>query len=253
MQLNIKFIVFLTLLFCSIFSVNAAQRTIQIGTIGFPPYGISQQGESSGIYYELANLIVANAGYNATNKIIPYARAIQSLKYGDIDITIMFRNPALEGYVDYVAALPSKKTIVIGSPEQSFKQISDLSGKRIAYLRGAKFNKQIDADATIEKHIVSSYRLGIKMIMAGRADAVIGPQQSIDQAVLDIEKGNNGAVQLGKPLLIEDKKPWVQISKKSSADLDIERLKQSFIELEKKDTFNTLKAKYSPANESSNE
>jgi polar amino acid transport system substrate-binding protein len=51
--------------------ISASEQVIDIRTIGIPPYGIEEQGELSGIYYELANLIVTNAGYDSNNKIAP--------------------------------------------------------------------------------------------------------------------------------------------------------------------------------------
>ena len=250
MRINIKCIYFLILLACYCLSANASHKRIEVRTIGFPPYGIEEQGVESGLYYEMANLIVSNAGYIPKNKVAPYARIIRSLKYGEIDLTIMFRNPALEGYVDYVIALPSKKTIVVGLPGQIFNDLADLSGKNMAYLRGAQFNKQIDNDESIEKHLVSDYKLGIQMLMAGRADAIIGPMQSIEAARLELEKINDGKVLLGKPLVVEISTPWIQVSKKSRSYIDIEKIRESFIQLQKENVFQNLQRKYSPDNES---
>lgn len=230
-------------------STNASHKLIEIRTIGFPPYGIEKQGVESGLYYEMASLVASNAGYIPKNKIAPYARIIRSIKYGEIDLTIMFRNPELEGYVDYVAALPSKKTIVLGLPETIFNDIADLSGKRLAYLRGARFNKQIDNDESIEKHLVTDYKLGIKMLMAGRADAIIGPMQSIEAARLELEGIDNETILLGRPLVVDIGSPWIQISKKSRSYIDIERLRNSFMQLQEENAFQNLQKKYSPANE----
>ena len=85
---------------------NASQKSINIGTIGFPPYGIDEQGQLSGIYYDAANILVTEAGYIANNKVSPYARLIKEIKYGKIDMTIMFRYPELEDYVDYLCHYP---------------------------------------------------------------------------------------------------------------------------------------------------
>jgi len=228
----------------SICSTYASLPKIEISTIGIPPYGINEQGKLSGLYYDLTNLIASNAGYTANNKIAPYARIIKSLKFGTTDLTIMFRYPELEGYVDYIGSLPSKPLVVIGLQGQDFKDINSLSGKTIIYLRGAKFNKQIDEDKTIGKHLVSDYILGVKMLVARRADAIIGSLQSIQRTVLELEIINNEKIFLGKPLIIDSRTPWIQVSKKHSSHLNIEDLKQSFLKLEADGVFNTLKAKY---------
>jgi len=225
------------------------QDSIEVRTLGFPPYGINDQGQLSGIYYDLANLIVSNAGYTANNKIIPYARIVKSLKFGSADLTIMYRNPVLEGYVDYIGALPSKSTILIGLQSLPLKNMSDLSGKKIAYIRGAKFTEQIENDKSIEKHLISTYAQGIKMLMTGRIGALMGPLHPIKTAASEFNQLNDKKIQLGNPLVVEVRSPWVQISKKRAAYIDIEKLRESFLQLQKQDIFNQLKAKYSLSNE----
>jgi len=250
MHIAIKSIALLILFACSNSAAHATQGTIEIRTLGFPPYGIDNQGELSGIYYDLANLIVSNAGYTPNNKIIPYARIVKSLRFGGADFTIMYRNPALAGYVDYVAPLPPKKTVVVGLQNQTFKKVEDLSGKKIAYIRGAKFTDQIEKDKSITKHLVASYLQGIRMLSLGRLDALMGPLHPINTAVTEFNKTNNETIQLSEPLTVEVRSPWIQVSKKRATYIDLEKLKNSFVELETKNTFQTLKTKYAPLIES---
>jgi len=232
----------LALLFMLMLPVsNASQQTINIGTIGFSPYGIDIQGRLSGIYYDAANIIVTEAGYIANNKVSPYARLIKEIKYGKIDMTIMFRYPELEDYVDYIMPLPSLKTVVIGLQGSIFKEVDSLKNKKIAYLRGAKFSDEIDNNRKIQKLQVNDFLQGIKMLMAGRADAIIGPLDPILSAALQIEGQN---VQFGEPLVVDLRTPWVQVSKKRQAHVDSEKLKQSFIKMQNTDTLNILRAKY---------
>lgn len=220
--------------------VYAAPPTINIGTIGFPPYGIDNQGELSGIYFDAANILVTDAGYTSNNKVSPYARLIKEIKYGKIDMTIMFRYPELEDYVDYVMPLPSLKTVVIGLQGSTFKDVESLTNKKIAYLRGAKFSDDIDNNSAITKLQVNDFLQGIKMIIAGRVDAIIGPLDPILSASLQIEEG----VVFGEPLIVDLRTPWVQVSKKRQPYIDIDKLKQSFSKMQSTDTLNILRAKY---------
>jgi len=232
------------LLLLSAFPVYASDPTIKIGTIHVSPYGINQQEVDSGVYYELTNLIVANAGYTYSNKVTPYARIVQDIKFGKTDLTIIFKTPVLEGYVDYVVALPSKKVVAIGLQGSSFKDDSDLSGKKIVHIRGTKFNDQIDNDESIQKYQVSDYKRAVNMLIAGRADAIIGALPTIETAVLDIEKKEGKRILLNEPLIISVKTPWIQVSKKSRSYIDIEKLKQSFIQLQETNTYQKLQIKY---------
>ena len=243
MRLNKK-ISLLLLLFGFIFSTYSYSYTIKISTVGFPPYGINEQGEFSGLYYDMANLITANAGYSSNNIVTPYARIVEGIKSGNIDLTIMFRYPALEEYVDYVAPFPSQQLVLLGLQGQYFKKISDLSGKKITYLRGTKLNNEIDYDKTIEKYEVTDYIHAIKMLMAGRVDAIIGSFEPIKNSALELEKIDNITILFDEPIVLDIKTPWLQISKKSRSHIDIDKLKESFTQLQINNTLNTLKFKY---------
>ncbi len=239
-----KLIILTTLLTCTVCATHATHQIVNIRTIAISPNGINNNGELSGIYYDLANLIVAKAGYHSINKVAPYARIVKSLKFGDTDLTIMFRTPELEDHVDYIAPLPSKSLVVVGLQGRAFENMASLSGITLIYLRGAKFNAQIDNDETIVKQLASDFILGLKMLDAGRADAIIGALPSIQRAALDIEVTENKKILLGEPLVIDTRTPWIQISKKSRSHLNINKLRESFLQLEKADTLNTLKRKY---------
>lgn len=246
MPKNLKRSCLAALVAVSTFTCHAQPQLVNIGSIGLAPYGIDNDGELSGIYHDLANEIAINAGYQTNSIVAPYARIIKSLKHGDIDIAIMFRNPALEGYVEYIGALPSKKTVVIGVPGNEVHNIQELQGKTITYLRGAQFSEEIDNDESIKKLLVANYMLGIKMVLAGRADAIIIPEQSLQQAIVELARIEKIKVNLGQPLVVRERSPWIQISKKSVAYLDIEKLRQSFIALQAQDRPQALKEKYTP-------
>ena len=241
-----KYIVLISFLFCFVISTHASEKNIEIRTIGFPPFGINHQGELSGIFYDLANLVIENAGYTANNQISPYARIIKEIKVGKIDLTIMFRHGELDPYVQYIAPLPAHKTVIIGLQDSSFKSMADLSGKKVTYLRGSKFSYKIANDKTIIKYPVKNFIQGIKMLNAGRVDAIIGPLLTIESSALEVEKIINKTIEFGDFLVVDKRTPWIQVSNKSKSKIDIEKLKESYAQLEEADTLNSLFQKYRP-------
>ncbi|MEI6896756.1 MAG: transporter substrate-binding domain-containing protein, partial [Psychromonas sp.] len=183
------------------------------------------------------------------NTITPYARVRKEIQYGNIDLTIMYQDSRMHNYVNYIAPLPSKQIVIISLQGKPFKNIADLSGKTILHLRGGVFYDEINNDKTITQYEVNSHTLGIKMLIAGRADAMIGTKQTLQSAILKIEKEDNIKILLSEPIFLEARTPWIQVSKESNSYLDIEKLKQSFLQLEAMDTFKTLTAKYSQSAE----
>ena len=78
------------------------------------------------------------------------------------------------------------------------------------------------------------------MLVVGRADAIIGPLDPILSASLQIKEG----VIFGDPLIVDLRTPWVQVSKKRQPDIDIEKIKTKFLEMQSTDTLNILREKY---------
>jgi polar amino acid transport system substrate-binding protein len=199
-------------------------NSIQIRTIAIAPYGIENSLKLSGMYYDLANLLFKDSGLESSHKIYPYARIIGELKTGKTDLTIMFRYKELEDYVIYIAPLPALTNVVIGLKGSSFNSISDLEGKSLAYLRGAKFSDEIDMNTKIEKSKTMDFSQSIKMLVSGRVDAIIGPMEPILSAADSV-----GAVNIfGKPLYVSERVPWLQISKKSKLALAPNKIRLLF-------------------------
>lgn len=228
-----------------------AQTTdvIQVRTIAISPYGIRREHQQEGIYFELANDLMKLSGYTSVNYLYPYARIIEELKSGQTDLTIMFRYKALQNDVIYIAPLPPLQTVVIGLKGSQFPSPEALIGKKIAYLRGARFSDVIDNNSEIYKHETSTISLGLKMLIKGRVDAIIGP---IDPILSAAARENTGVsedkkIYFGQPLVVDERTPWVQISKKSRHRLSEDRLRSIFSDMINHGKLEQLRKKYLPA------
>ena len=231
----------MALLFCT-FSLQAEDNNVlQIRTIAIPPYGIVSESRLSGIYYDIANTLASEAGFNISHQIYPYSRIIRELKSGHTDLTIMFKYKELKDYVTYIAPLPGLKNVVIGIAGSSFSDVASLKGKKLGYLRGAKFSDLIDNDPDIIKVETIDFSQGIKMLDARRIDAVIGP---FDPILMAAKSLGYSPLFFGKPLVVSKRTPWVQISKKSESRVSVEDLKSHFLELLKRGDLERLRKKY---------
>jgi len=214
---------------------------IEIRTIGIPPYGIQNSTGSSGIYYDTANLLATEAGYQATNYIYPYARIINELKSGQTDMTIMFKYKELEEYVVYIAPLATLKNVVVSLKGTTFDSFDSLKGKTLAYLRGAKFSDQIDNNPEIFTQVTDDFIQGINMLLARRVDGIIGPLDPILSAARSIVQDR---YIFDDPFVVSERTPWVQISKKSADRISVKKLKRIFLNLEKTNKLELIRDKY---------
>jgi polar amino acid transport system substrate-binding protein len=235
-----KIMMGLMIVFC--LSVSAQEKPLlQVRTISVSPYGIESNLQLSGVYYDLTNKLLDRLNIERKHYIYPYARIIQELKTGETDLTIMFKYKELIPHVRYISPLPALKNVVIGKKNTNLSSISDLNGKSIAYLRGAKFSDGIDNNKKILKYDVNNFTQGILMLKMGRVDGVIGPLEPIYNAakVLKLEKDF-----FGKPLVVSERVPWLQISKKSMHKVSISQLENSFTKIMSEGELAKIKAKY---------
>jgi polar amino acid transport system substrate-binding protein len=153
----------------------------------------------------------------------------------------MFKYEALNSYVTYISPLPSLENVVIGLRDSKFKKVSDLEGKRIAYLRGAKFSDVIDNNNKIIKITTHDFHQGIDMLMAKRVDAIIGP---IDPIIVAAKKLTDSDNLFGIPLVVSTRTPWLQISNASKLRNSTEVIKAHFNDILSSGELQILRTKY---------
>ena len=242
-DIRILTVVIIAMLSMAVSVHSEDSKRIEIRTIDIRPYGIKTEPESkpSGIYYDFANLLASEAGYQINNYIAPYARIILELQSGQTDLSILFKYKKLEDHVIYVAPLPSLETVVIGLKDTHFKSMEDLKGRSLAYLRGAKFSDAIDNDPAITSIETVDFNQGIKLLAVGRVDAIIGPIEPILNAAVKLGKDRNF---FGKPFVVSERTPWVQISKKSAERINVEELRTHFQTIKMRGDLNKIRQKY---------
>ncbi len=230
----------LVILLCMSFVTLAEENTIEVRTIGISPYGIDNDGELSGVYFDLANLLFSKKN-NINHYIYPYARIIHELKIGQTDLTIMFKYKELEDYVTYIAPLPPLQNVVVGLFGDSITSIEDLEGESLAYLRGANFSNEIESNSAITLYRTRDFKKSIAMLSAGRVKAVVGPYEALQMAAKSLGKSKYF---LGEGLVVSERTPWLQISNKSKHKFDTLELEKRFKTILKGKSLEHIKKKY---------
>jgi len=239
---NITSLLFIILLSFSHQSFSAHKSLpLQVRTIAIAPYGVDEYGELSGIYYDLANSLLAKTGIESEHHIFPYGRIMHELKIGKTDLTIMFKYKELTDYVDYIYPLPTLKNVVIGRKGTDYHSVAQLEKLSIAYLRGAKFSDDIDNNPEIIKQTVSDFHQGLLMLEKGRVDAIIGPMAPIISSAKKLGLNRDF---FGKPLIVSERTPWLQLSKKSHDKVSIEQLKAAFSQMMSQGELKKIQLKY---------
>lgn len=186
-----------------------AAQSLRIDTILAPPLGfVTDEGQPTGLYYEISNRIAEAAGLSYTNQIVPFARAITELERGDADMSMFFRregNPQLAPLI----VVYTLKNVLIGRKGTQFDALDDLHGKLVAQTRRTHYGEAFENDPAITKVEVTDDAQGIAMLMNNRVDAYVGPEINI---FFTAQQAGYAREDFGAPLEVSQRDVWVQTS-----------------------------------------
>jgi polar amino acid transport system substrate-binding protein len=195
----------------------------------------------SSIYLEAANMIARESGLQFENKVLPYSRVVRGLKNGDVQLSILFRKTNLDQFIIPIAPLFKKEVIIVGKKDTQINSLTELNGKLVGNVRGAKYGKDFDDNSLIKKYWTKNYSQSVKMLMAGHLDYIIGTKESL---FIIIKKLGFSEDQLGKGLAIGSQSSWLQLSKKKTEGISVEKLKETCQKLSRKGYFKNLIKNY---------
>ena len=186
----------------------ADEDDLNFVTLSHPPYGfLSSQGEKKGYLFEIANLIMAEAGFRGSNDIIPTLRVFHELENGDADCSILARVPIPEARYEKVAPIGhSIQIAIIPKKPRNLNRYEDLQGVRIGVPRGVHVGEPFDSDMTLDKVPTKGYKFSSIMFKNGRVDAVVGAQDSM---LYNLDRVAVDRSTLGKALVLSAFPMWV--------------------------------------------
>lgn len=214
---------------------------LRIQTISLLPFGfIDEQGEATGLFYDIANLIAGNAELPHTNQIVPYARMVRSIETGAADVSISYLNITLKAHAHQVAPVMRIKNIIVGLRGSEFSSLVDAKDKHIAVVRHADYGRAFQTNTAIVKVVTNDYVQSLSMLLGGRVDGIAGAEMSIRQILTLM---GHGPDVLGRPLTISHKTAWLHFSKKGEPRM-MERLETSYEELVQNQSIERLISRY---------
>lgn len=174
-----------------------------IQTMQQEPYSFyNTTGDIDGYHFIIANMILAEAGFDHKAQVVPIKRMINDVAHGDADCTIAASSPFAQktftmvediGYTLEVGILP-KKGIDLRSYE-------DLSGLRIGVPAGMSIGDPFDSDTSLNKIETPDYEKSSLMLSYDRIDAIMGAIESVRYSAF--AKAGIMAEIFGQPLVTQ--------------------------------------------------
>lgn len=230
-----KLIFILTFLLFSISGLAQAgqKKTISIFTMEITPFGMYRNNKPVGLYYDFANKIVEKAGFNSSNKIVPYARAHDAVVSGSADMTIMFDTEELLKNAQQSASILEFENLIISTKGNSFKTINELNGKRIGALRSGCYDVKRLKNINLKFIEFNDYYQGVKLAQSGRIDAICGSSIPMIYTVNEMNIPNS----FFKHSFVASKRvAHVHFSKSLPKDI-IKKLNAAIVQLKKENYF----------------
>lgn len=216
-------------------------EALSIATIQLPPFGFVTNGIETGLSYEIGNAIALEAGYVPDNSLVPFARALEGVTEGTVDMVIMFPNPTLtENAINIGLVLPVEN-VVMGRADTRLRSFADLRGKMVALVRGARYDDRISTRNGVTVYPVDNYAQCLELLVSKRVDCVVGPKMGL---LYSARRQGIPLHALGKPMLLSVGQGSVFLSADSATAERRERIAEAIRTLMLRGVIQQIRGKY---------
>jgi len=156
-----------------------AKETLIIAFSKLPPWKVIQNNEFKGVYAELAREISKEAGFNIEFKACPLKRCLHMMKIGSADLIIGVNHTEdRKKYIQFLSTpyrcSTSKVFYLRKNEHRSIEMYDDLYNfEHIGVKRGAKYNKEFDADVYLPKSPVLENNTNFYKLLKYRINTLI--------------------------------------------------------------------------------
>lgn len=218
-------------------------RTLKIETIRTDPFGYDDVRGKGGMMYEIGNLIAETAGLPYENRVVPYARTVLSLKDGSADMVLRFNNDELTGVAIQLVPVVGMQTVVLSLASRPVKSLEALNGKLLAVVRSFPVDPRISNAHGIRVYTTDSNEHSMRMLLAGRVDAVLGSDVGMYGAASTL---GHRADEFAPPVKLESRDFWLHLSRKTADDSTIKALKNAVEKLQRQGAIDRIRQRYLP-------
>ena len=189
-------------------------NTLKVAVPPFAPFAFfKENSQCQGASVEILNRVAQHSHLTFQHVRYPYARILTSLKNGEVDIALIFKNASVKGYVDYIGPVSKSRVVVLTPLNNPIKQYQDLHKlKAIAVIRKAQFENTFDIDQKINKVSVESYLRALQMFEVERVDGVVGSFSGLEYSMKQLKMDPK---LLDNAFILGHKEWWLHISNKS--------------------------------------
>lgn len=228
----------------------AMEKRFSLVTVDFSPYYASDLPDN-GWVAEVVKTALETQGYEVEIKFVPWTKAVRYTKQGYYDALLgaYYTEERAESYY-FSAPISQARTGLFKRKDSniSFKELSDLKNYKIGVVKDYATSKAFDAADYLNKVMVTSSDVGVKMLFNGSLDFMTDTEAAVkyllEQTLEKELPGISEKIEFIKPVLAMNKM-YVAISKKAQdADLKLIDFNQGLRAIYLDGTFRKIKSKH---------
>lgn len=143
----------------------------------FPPFAYVEDGIPQGVDTEIITAVLNRIGVTPQYQPMPWNRVVRSLEWVGYDMAFQFVDtPERRERFVLVGPFRTGRTVIMVRRDTAFRyeSLEDLAGLRVITVQGFAYTKAFDEATGFTRIPVGEVGLGVRMLAAGRADAMIG-------------------------------------------------------------------------------
>jgi len=205
------------------------------------PYGYKDKdGNVTGVLFEVMNAIINASGIGEKHTLIPSKRLGVKLVSGSPVCVIVANTPDVTVQSLIAPIGYSLKMGILPSINSGITDYKSLTGKTVAVPLGIEFDSVFHNDKSIVKVSPPQYINGIKMLKAGRVDAVAGALVNLKRIATSVGMQDND---LAPPIILTQNKMYL-ICSETVLKTTRKKLKQTVIDLKSAGVISTILRRY---------
>ncbi|SFM44660.1 substrate-binding periplasmic protein [Marinobacter pelagius] len=215
---------------------------VTVGVNHAPPYRIIEAEVNSGLYVEIFEEIADLLGWQVHYREAPFRRVLRMVTQGEVDIMLgPLRTEARDAQLEFVAPAfpPERRLFFYLNDNHRIERYSDLYGKRIGVLEGARYFNRFDSDENLMKEPATRYENLMLMMARGRVDVVIAPELVGLYTVRQLDLAARVS-----PFFVPGERSWIAVAKDSPALAYADDIRAALKLLEMNGTHEALVLKY---------
>ena len=235
-------VIFVLFLVTFLLSNRTFSQELKFITIDVAPWAYydEEKKKFAGIFPDIVKEIEAKTGYTISIKLTPYVRVNRELEIGRQDCTMLVTEEDRSAITTLGELVFNMPLGVIPHKNISLKTYEDLYGIDISVLRGSGISKRFKQDDKLQKSFDTDYKIILRKVVHGRAEAVAGAIPTIQYLAKKQEMDNV----LGEPLQLGVAPIYLQCSTKTQRNLEIVEVNKALKEMREDSTLDRITNKH---------